>query len=180
MIVCKVRGEKVTREKDVLAVEEPLEIRVASDEGTQAIAVTMRTPGEDFELAAGFLFNEGVLKSPEEIAEIKYCEDTPSPPTSSQGERRDRIQYRHSLFATGCDDQHVACPTQLLHNLVVRICGKASLEALEIQGCEPLHETLHMRSRMISGLIRNFANNNRYSTRQVGCTPQHCSAQRAS
>lgn len=52
--VRKVRSRQTTRARDALAVEEPLEIRVASNIGTHAITVTMRTPGKDFELAAGF------------------------------------------------------------------------------------------------------------------------------
>jgi FdhD protein len=54
---------------DVLAVEEPMEIRV----GGHSIAVTMRTPGHDFELAAGFLFTEGVIARRADIHEIRHC-----------------------------------------------------------------------------------------------------------
>ncbi|MCU1449604.1 MAG: hypothetical protein JWP02_1774 [Acidimicrobiales bacterium] len=54
---------------DMLAAEEPLEIRV---DGT-ALAVTMRTPGNDFELAAGFLVTEGVVDRPEQIRTLRYC-----------------------------------------------------------------------------------------------------------
>ncbi len=59
---------------DVLAVEEPLEIRLGFPDGThKAISITMRTPGEDAELAAGFLFTEGIIKSPEQIKRIRHC-----------------------------------------------------------------------------------------------------------
>jgi len=59
---------------DVLAVEEPLEIRLGFQDGThKAISITMRTPGEDAELAAGFLFTEGIIKSPEQIKQIRHC-----------------------------------------------------------------------------------------------------------
>jgi FdhD protein len=54
---------------DALAVEEPLEIRVAG----HSIAVTMRTPGHDFELAAGFLLTEGVVRRPADIREVRHC-----------------------------------------------------------------------------------------------------------
>ena len=54
---------------DALASEEPLEIRVDGS----ALAVTMRTPGNDFELAAGFLLTEGVVERPEQIHTLRYC-----------------------------------------------------------------------------------------------------------
>lgn len=56
---------------DELVVEEPLEIRV----GEQSLIVVMRTPGHDFELAAGFLFTEDLIKSEDDIEIIAYCED---------------------------------------------------------------------------------------------------------
>jgi FdhD protein len=57
---------------DTLAAEEPLEIRV----GGEAVAVTMRTPGADFELAAGFCLTEGLVSEPDDIVHIRYCAGT--------------------------------------------------------------------------------------------------------
>jgi len=57
------------RRTDTVAVEEPLEIRVAG----HSLAVTMRTPGSDFELAAGFLLSEGIVQHREDIRRISYC-----------------------------------------------------------------------------------------------------------
>ena len=62
-------GKGAIRREDVLAVEEPLEIRV----GGTALAITMRTPGHDFELAAGFLVSEGVISRGEQFAAARYC-----------------------------------------------------------------------------------------------------------
>ena len=62
-------GEGAVRREDVLAVEEPLEIRV----GGKALAITMRTPGHDFDLAAGFLVSEGVVSRGEQFAAARYC-----------------------------------------------------------------------------------------------------------
>lgn len=68
---------------DYVATEEPLEIRIlhrVKDELlTERLAVTMRTPGNDFELAAGFLFSEGVVRSREDISSISYCTDVREP-----------------------------------------------------------------------------------------------------
>src|ERR671914_892798 len=60
---------------DSLATEEPMEIRVISGGKRQTVAVTMRTPGADFELAAGFLYGEGIVSSPEDVKRISYCVD---------------------------------------------------------------------------------------------------------
>ena len=76
--VRRVNGGPVEEQfDDLLAVEEPLEIRLGFRwEGKpthRAISITMRTPGEDADLAAGFLFTEGILRSPDEILQIHHC-----------------------------------------------------------------------------------------------------------
>jgi FdhD protein len=62
-------GEPPTHRRDTLAGEEPLELRV----GGKSLAVTMRTPGADFDLAAGFLVSEGVIARNEELVAMRYC-----------------------------------------------------------------------------------------------------------
>lgn len=54
---------------DAIAIEEPLEIRV----GSESLAVTMRTPGEDHKLALGFLFAEGIIRSKDDVGTIAHC-----------------------------------------------------------------------------------------------------------
>ena len=58
-----------------MATEEPLEIRLRAGAQTRTVAITMRTPGADFELAAGFLFNEGVIGGLDDLRGITYCVD---------------------------------------------------------------------------------------------------------
>src|ERR671916_3331677 len=58
---------------DYLATEEPMEIRLLTGERRQTVAVTMRTPGADFELAAGFLYGEGIISSREDVEKMSYC-----------------------------------------------------------------------------------------------------------
>ena len=66
----------VRRHEDRLATEEPLEIRLAwPGRPAHRVAVTMRTPGHDFELATGFLYGEGVLSSAEDLRTVAYCTD---------------------------------------------------------------------------------------------------------
>src|SRR5215212_3292925 len=67
-------GEYAEDHADLLAIEEPLEIRIGLADGRhKAVSITMRTPGDDAELAAGFLFTEGVITSPGQIKQIRHC-----------------------------------------------------------------------------------------------------------
>lgn len=63
------KENRFQRERDSVAVEEPLEIRVNGD----AVAITMRTPGHDPRLAVGFLFSEGIIRSIDEVAAVAHC-----------------------------------------------------------------------------------------------------------
>lgn len=71
------RDGKIKSEDDLVVVEEPLEIRLGigalDNRIERSLVITMRTPGNDFELAAGFLFCEGIISSVDQIVSIKYC-----------------------------------------------------------------------------------------------------------
>ena len=75
--IIKVNGGTVESKSDVLAVEEPLEIRIVfgaeSDRKQKSISITMRTPGNDFELATGFLFTEVLIVNADDIQSINHC-----------------------------------------------------------------------------------------------------------
>lgn len=75
--IIKVQGSYQKEETDFLAVEEPLEIRLlfgsVKDRQQQSVSVTMRTPGQDFDLATGFLFTEGIIRDFKDIHAIKHC-----------------------------------------------------------------------------------------------------------
>ena len=73
--VTAVEGETSRQRSDWLATEEPLEIRVVDAETLETILthVTMRTPGSDFELAAGLLLAEGIIRRPEQIRLMEFC-----------------------------------------------------------------------------------------------------------
>jgi len=73
--MARLRQEGREEREDRIAVEEPLEIRL----GGRSVAVVMRTPGEDHELAAGFLFTEGILAGQEEVDHIAHCRDPKNP-----------------------------------------------------------------------------------------------------
>lgn len=77
-----VEGGESRAASDLLAVEEPLEVRVVLEAAGRrrrySIAVTMRTPGHDFDLAAGFLHGEGALSDAAQVAGIAFCEEAPA------------------------------------------------------------------------------------------------------
>src|SRR6476469_7662919 len=119
----------VGRERsDRLAGEEPLEIRAAGP-GQEAVrvAVTMRTPGNDFELAAGFLHSEGLLSSPLELAEIKYCTDI------ELGEQAYNVVTVHLRrpFAAELVQRNFGVTS------ACGVCGKASIASIVVAS-EPL------------------------------------------
>ncbi|MSR64964.1 MAG: formate dehydrogenase accessory sulfurtransferase FdhD [Verrucomicrobiae bacterium] len=121
---------------DVVAVEEPLEIRI----GKKSIAVTMRTPGNDFELAAGFLFTEGVIKKTADIRKIAYCDADPQEynvVTVTLGGQVDfdpkRLE-RHFFTTSACG-----------------VCGKAALESIRVR-TEPIQSEFKISTDMLYSL----------------------------
>ena len=79
--VTVVEGNNVKIRTDKLVTEEPLEIRLVMAGVRQTVTVTMRTPGADFELAAGLLHAEGVVRDRDEIDRLEYCVDDDLDPT---------------------------------------------------------------------------------------------------
>jgi FdhD protein len=100
---------------DLLAVEEPLEIRVDGE----PLTVTMRTPGDDIDLAAGFLFTEGLLGSLDEVHEIRMCDANVAAVSVTPGQVpvADRVAANRSFLTTS------ACG----------VCGKDSIEAIRVR-----------------------------------------------
>ncbi|MDZ7994154.1 MAG: formate dehydrogenase accessory sulfurtransferase FdhD [Nostoc sp. EfeVER01] len=121
-----VENGKMRSRLDQLTTEEPLEIRLVPLQKT--VAVTMRTPGADFELAAGFLYSEGVVSRREDIRRISYCVDE-----LVDGEQRHNIvnvELRDGLIP---DLQPLE--RHFYTSSACGVCGKASLEALRLRGC---------------------------------------------
>lgn len=127
-IVRKVRPGKDQKEKDILAVEEPLEIRLAYDRNgvpvQRSISVTMRTPGNDSELAVGFLYTENIISSREEIKDVSqafskkggFSEENVVCVQLVPGKKIDLGGLERHFYTTS------SCG----------VCGKASLEALKL------------------------------------------------
>lgn len=119
-------GERRQEARDSLAVEEPLEIRLDGN----PIAVTMRTPGDDFSLAAGFLFTEGILSRSNQVGSIVHCTG------DSEDERGNVVNVLSAPAA--------APPTQgwqrrFYVSSSCGICGRSSIEAVR-QAAPPLED----------------------------------------
>ena len=133
--------------QDVVAVEEPLEIRVRFADGdewrTRSVSVTMRTPGDDFELAAGFLFAEGLVADRRDIQEISYC----------SGDEQQEYNLLEVRLAPDASFDAGLLNRNFYMTSSCGVCGKASLEAIEVQGCAPIADgTMSVRADVLTGL----------------------------
>lgn len=147
--VVRVQGETWLADDDVLAAEEPMEIRLLWHEGEitrrKSIAITMRTPGDDFELAVGFLRGEGIIASREDVLDVSYCLDE----DVDQDQRLNivSVTLRPGLaFALDRLERHFYTTSSC------GVCGKAALEALDLQGWVALSDGLTVRADVITSL----------------------------
>ncbi len=120
--VRKISATSDVRRPDALAAEEPLEIRV----GGKALAVTMRTPGSDVELAHGFLLSEGVLASREDIATARYCDGV-----DDQG--RNTYNVLDIALAEGVAPPDTGVERNFYTTSSCGVCGKAALDAVKLR-----------------------------------------------
>lgn len=127
--ILKVRGAEKNRQEDFLVAEEPLEIRLAFEKNgirhQRSISVTMRTPGQDEELALGFLFTEGIITGMDQVksvgpVEVRWKEareNVVAVELADHLEMNFKKLERHFYTASSCG-----------------VCGKASIEAVFVQG----------------------------------------------
>jgi FdhD protein len=134
------RGERIEEIDDTLAVEEPLEIRLAG----LSVAVTMRTPGDDLDLAAGFLYTEGAIVGRDDLASIAYC------PTDDEGSAANIVNVIPI-------DPSIVDPTRWQRNVYTTsscgICGRASIDRVR-QDAAPLHSSLQITPEALFGMAR--------------------------
>jgi len=142
-IVWVVEKGKVRSRSDQLATEEPLEIRLVSPQKT--VAVTMRTPGADFELAAGFLYSEGVISSRDDICRISYCVEP-----DVDGEQRYNIVNVELRDGLSVDLQPLE--RHFFTTSACGVCGKASLEALRSRSYSVISEGQEVTAEVIYSL----------------------------
>ncbi|WGD36564.1 formate dehydrogenase accessory sulfurtransferase FdhD [Lysinibacter sp. HNR] len=113
-------GSAPRRREDVLAAEEPLEIRV----GGQSLAITMRTPGNDFDLAVGFLVSEGIVSRGEQVSSVRYCAGArPGSPTNE-------YNVLDVTLAPGVPAPDPSLERSFYTTSSCGLCGKASIDAV--------------------------------------------------
>jgi FdhD protein len=141
--------------EDEVAVEEPLEIRVDG----APLAVTMRTPGNDFELAVGFLFGEGLIAGNKDIATVSYCKSGPPEQLYNivtvelrAGAHFDLSRAQRNFYTTS------SCG----------VCGKASLEALSTAGCAHLQDGPVIDAEIVGGMPKKLRARQRIFERTGG------------
>jgi len=154
--ISKVSNGLRKAQADSVAVEEPLEIRLAystpDGRATRSISITMRTPGNDNELAAGFLFSESIVQQASDISGIELC-GPPAPDSGNHNVVRvdlaPRVSvdlgrlHRHFYTSSSCG-----------------VCGKTSLDALRIVGVEPLN---HNNAAFTRGVLTSVPDKLRQS-----------------
>jgi FdhD protein len=117
--VLRIREDEVTRRPDTLAAEEPMEIRVDG----RPLTVTMRTPGDDFDLAVGFLVSEGVVHAGGQVLAARYCAGATDDGTNT-----------YNVVDVQLDPAVPAPSASLERNFYTTsscgVCGKASLDAV--------------------------------------------------
>ncbi|MEU8663436.1 formate dehydrogenase accessory sulfurtransferase FdhD [Actinoplanes philippinensis] len=140
--VLRIVDGAATQPVDTLAAEEPLEIRVNG----RSLVVTMRTPGDDFDLAAGFLVSEGVVRRGREIAGIRYC----------AGATEDGVNTYNVVdvvLAAGVAPPDPSLERNFYTTSSCGLCGKASLDAVRTVAAWPVHDDpVRLDPAVISGL----------------------------
>jgi FdhD protein len=139
--ILAVRGDQQLERADRLATEEPMEIQVrGAGQEAERVAVTMRTPGNDFELAVGFLFTEGLIHSRDEVESVRYC-DTDVP------------EQRYNVVTVRLT--HPFDPGTFQRNFYATsscgVCGKASIDHVELE-CAPIAPGPTVPRSVIAGL----------------------------
>jgi FdhD protein len=111
------QGSRLARLEDDIAVEEPLEIKISHKGETRVVSITMRTPGNDEDLAVGFLFTEGIIRQKKDVGSV-FSEGLNSITVGLNSESKIDLKNleRHFYTSSSCG-----------------VCGKTSIEALQAE-----------------------------------------------
>src|SRR5450631_3454317 len=135
-------GAAAVGQEDVLAVEEPLEIRV----GGRSLVVTMRTPGHDFDLAAGFLVSEGVITRGEHFSTARYC-------AGVNDDGQNTYNILDVTLAPGVAPPDPSLERSFYTTSSCGLCGKASIDAVRTQSAFDVSDDA---LRIDAGLLATF------------------------
>ncbi|WP_432075436.1 formate dehydrogenase accessory sulfurtransferase FdhD [Streptomyces wuyuanensis] len=139
----RIRNGAVTARPDTLVAEEPLEIRLNG----RPLAITMRTPGDDFALAAGFLVSEGVIGSASELRSIVYC-------AGAEDDGTNTYNVVDVQLAPGVPVPDITLERNVYTTSSCGLCGKASLDAVRTTARFPIADTppVRIEPALLSGL----------------------------
>lgn len=145
--VIRVRaGAQAAVRPDTIAGEEPLEIRV----GGRALAVTMRTPGDDMDLALGFLLGEGVIGDGRDVTAMRYCVGQDGAVDEAG---RPTYNVLDVTLADGVPPPEVDVARAFYTTSSCGLCGKASIDAVRLRGRFPVaDDPLRVRPEIVTGL----------------------------
>ena len=132
-----------TPKRDDVAGEEPLEIRLVRSGASNTLAVTMRTPGNDFELAAGFVYGEAIVRRREEIVAMDYCID----PAIDREQRYNIVNVELSSTAAAVDLSRFE--RHFVTSSACGVCGRAQIDSLRDLGVTPLTDGVRVPSSLL-------------------------------
>jgi len=162
--VLTVEAGTTTARRDQLATEEPMEIRVQGPgQEPVAFAVTMRTPGNDFELAVGLCRTEGIVESAADVETVAYCLAADASIANSKPEQQFNI-VTVRLRRPITDDLR---ERRYLANSSCGICGKAALDEVEIR-CDPVGAGPRVAASVVQALPDRLASHQRVFERTGG------------
>jgi len=139
-------GGKPTARPDTLAGEEPLEIRL----GGRPLAVTMRTPGDDMDLALGFLLGEGIAGTSADVASMRYCVGTDG---SLDAEGRPTYNVLDVVLAPGVPPPETDPTRNFYTTSSCGLCGKATIDAVRLRSRYRVAEDpLRLGAEIVTGL----------------------------
>jgi FdhD protein len=141
--VVALEGDRQTRKHDEIVTEEPLELRLGDGGAAETLAITMRTPGNDFELTAGFLFDEAVVRSRDDIIGMSYCLDSDVDPLQ-----------RYNIVTVECRAGVVAADRARFERhftigSACGVCGRAQLDSLRDLGVTPIADAVRVTATLL-------------------------------
>jgi FdhD protein len=142
--IAKVKVQKSDSQSftsDSVVVEEPLEIRLKQGDREEQLGITMRTPGSDLELAAGFLWGEGFLSNPNELIQVKVCADRSLSP-------RQRANVVIAEITADAPKPPRSMERRFTMTSACGVCGSTNISDLHARGIKKVSPTTHSLSEL--------------------------------